>query len=79
MGIAAVAEYLDVTEPTVRRWIRELGLPVHRIGGGANGHLARLRFYRSEVDEWVRNRYAADSAAHPTRGASRQRPDGLIG
>lgn len=77
MGITAAAEYLDVTAKTVDRWIRELGLPVHRIGSGPQ---ARKRFYRSEIDEWVRNRYAADGAAHPASGAGRRPPaDGLIG
>jgi excisionase family DNA binding protein len=53
MGITAVAEYLDVTARTIDRWIREEGLPVHRLGSGPQ---ARKRFYRSEIDEWVRSR-----------------------
>jgi DNA-binding transcriptional MerR regulator len=75
MGVAAAAQYLDVTPRTIDRWERTLGLPVHRIG---KGNSARKRYYRSELDEWVRNRYTADAADHPASGGGR-RPDGLIG
>lgn len=44
--IADVAEYLRVSERTVRRRIKEDGLP-HRVIGG------KLRFIPDEVGEWV--------------------------
>jgi len=41
-----VAEHLGVKKGTVYRWVREMGLPAHRLG-------KFLRFRKSEVDEWV--------------------------
>lgn len=41
-----IAEYLGVKKGTLYRWIRERGLPAHRLG-------KLLRFRREEVDAWV--------------------------
>ena len=47
VSMAAIAEHLDVSQDTVRRWIRNRGMPAHKVG--------RLwKFKVSEVDEWVR-------------------------
>lgn len=51
--LARVADYLDVSTKTVTRWITDHGLPVHRVGTGPR---ATMRFYRVEVDAWLRNR-----------------------
>ncbi|HUY34508.1 MAG TPA: PTS sugar transporter subunit IIA [Pirellulales bacterium] len=41
-----VAGFLDVSESTVKRWVKQRGLPAHRING-------RLRFNGVEVLEWA--------------------------
>jgi PTS system nitrogen regulatory IIA component len=41
-----VAKWLDVSEPTVYRWVRERGLPAHRMG-------EQYRFNRVELQEWA--------------------------
>jgi excisionase family DNA binding protein len=46
MSQADVADYLRVSQRTVRRWVQEKGLPCHRIGD-------LVRFRRAEVDAWV--------------------------
>lgn len=76
VGITEAAAFLGVTPRTVDRWIRLEALPVHRLGSGPK---AQKRFYLSELDQWIRSRYAADRAAHPTSGAGRRPADGLIG
>lgn len=49
---AQLARELEVTEKTVRRWERELRLPVHRLG---NSRLYDLE----EVRRWLRSRRRA--------------------
>ena len=48
-----IAAYLECDESTARRWERESGLPVHRIGnkGGTT-----VRAYTEEIDGWIRCR-----------------------
>ena len=53
MSVDQAAAYLGVTSRTVDRWISNSGLPVHRLGAGPK---AQKRFYRSELDAWIRNR-----------------------
>lgn len=45
LRVRDVAKLLNVSEPTVYRWIRERGLPAHRIG-------EQFRFNRVELQEW---------------------------
>ena len=45
--LEGVAGHLVVSTDTVRRWIRERGMPAHKAGG-------IWRFKVSEVDGWVR-------------------------
>ena len=48
----AIAEYLQRTERTVRRWEQELGLPVRRV----SGERGRSVFaYVSEIDQWLKD------------------------
>ncbi len=42
----AVCALLDVTEPTVRRWIKQRGLPAQHVAG-------QYRFNRAELLEWA--------------------------
>lgn len=56
-NIAQAADYLDVSE----RMIADLEkgdppLPVHRLGTARN---SLKRYYRSEIDEWLRSRWSS--------------------
>jgi excisionase family DNA binding protein len=48
--VTDVAEYLGVTERTVRTWQRTRRLPYIRIGG-------TIRFSQREVEAWVAGRH----------------------
>jgi PTS system nitrogen regulatory IIA component len=41
-----VSKFLDVSEPTVTRWIKQRGLPAQHVGG-------QFRFNRAELLEWA--------------------------
>lgn len=46
VSLEDIATHLDVSKDSVHRWIRNRGMPAHKIG--------RLwKFKVSEVDEWV--------------------------
>jgi len=60
MSVDEAAAYLLVTSRTVDRWIATGGLPVHRLGDGPK---APKRFYRSELDAWVRSRCSDNTPA----------------
>lgn len=43
-GVKAIADFLGVTDRTVRRWIcGPKGFPIHRVGGRYTAHTADLR------------------------------------
>jgi PTS system nitrogen regulatory IIA component len=46
LTIRDVMKFLDVPEATVHRWIKQRGLPAHRLGG-------QYRFHRTEILEWA--------------------------
>lgn len=46
-----IAQYLNVSEKTARRWEQQRGMPVHRIPGG--GPKAGVYAFRSEIDAWL--------------------------
>lgn len=46
----AIADYLKRDVATVRRWEKEVGLPVHRVPGGPGRSVFA---YRSEIDAWL--------------------------
>jgi excisionase family DNA binding protein len=48
VNLENIAEYLSVSEDTVRTWIRNKKIPVSRAG-------KRYKFKISEIDEWVRS------------------------
>lgn len=49
VSIEYAAEYLDVSQDTIRNWIRkESGIPAHKIG-------KQWKFKLSELDEWVKS------------------------
>ncbi len=47
VNLEDIAEYLSLSQDTVRAWVRDGKLPVYRAG-------KRYKFKISEVDEWVR-------------------------
>jgi excisionase family DNA binding protein len=46
-------DYLDVSREAILRWIKNRGLPAHKVG-----KLWKFKF--SEVDEWIRSGGAED-------------------
>jgi len=58
MNLAQAATYLGVSVATVRRWVKDRGLPHYYVPGGTGGKSGRPRghflFRKGEVDRWVR-------------------------
>lgn len=46
--VADLAVYLQVSQETVRGWLKRDAVPFYRIGG-------QIRFSKSEIDRWVSN------------------------
>lgn len=53
VNLEDIAEYLSVSKDTIRIWLRDEKLPIHRAG-------KRYKFKISEVDEWLREGKIAD-------------------
>lgn len=58
MVAADAAAYLDVTVDTLDKLVRTEGLPVHRLTSGPK---APRRFYRSDIDGWLKNRCSSET------------------
>jgi PTS system nitrogen regulatory IIA component len=56
LTVRDVSEFLDVSEATVTRWIKQRGLPAHHVGG-------QFRFHRAELLEWATANQIKVSAA----------------
>lgn len=53
-GVKAIADFLGVTDRTVRRWIvAAKGFPVHRVGGRYAAHTADLRAWTARQADAV--------------------------
>lgn len=49
VSIEYAADYLDISQDTIRNWIRKNnGIPAHKIG-------KQWKFKLSELDEWVKS------------------------
>jgi PTS system nitrogen regulatory IIA component len=46
LTVRDITRFLQVSEATIHRWIKQRGLPAHQIGG-------QYRFHRAEVLEWA--------------------------
>src|SRR5260370_9788890 len=46
LTVQEASKFLDVSESTVTRWIRQRGLPAQHVGG-------QYRFHRAELLEWA--------------------------
>jgi len=55
-----IAAFFGRDERTVRRWEKDLSLPVHRIPGGSKG---RVFAFESELQEWLLTSQAAQQTA----------------
>lgn len=47
ISIDEAAIYLGVKTATIRSWIKNKGMPSHRVGGKL------LKFKKSEIDAWI--------------------------
>ncbi len=47
VNLEDIAEHLSVSKDTIRLWLKDGKLPIHRAG-------KRYKFKISEVDEWLR-------------------------
>jgi hypothetical protein len=56
----AIAAYLGKDESTVRRWERQLGLPVRRVPGGRG---TSVFAYRADLDRWLATKPATEAGA----------------
>lgn len=56
IGIDEVSDYLGVKASTVRTWIKNKGMPAHKIGGKL------WKFKRSEIDLWVESQRNSEEA-----------------
>ena len=55
LSMDEIGEYLGVKRDTISKWIKEKNMPAAKIG--------RLwKFKKDEVDQWVRNGYAAENS-----------------
>jgi PTS system nitrogen regulatory IIA component len=65
LTVRDVTRFLNVSESTVTRWIKERGLPAHRVAG-------QWRFHRTELLEWAtaqRVRFSPDMLSNPEADA----------
>ena len=58
-ALRELCDYLDVTEPTIYRWMKHHGLPSHQIVR-PNG---KRYFDLDEIDEWLKSRRRCTTAA----------------
>lgn len=49
-SVAEAAEYLRISERTMRKLIAEIAIPYHRTGSAKRG---RIVFLQSDLDKWL--------------------------
>lgn len=69
MTLKDIAFSAQVSESTVRRWVRNLELPAYRLG-------RQLRFRQEEFESFLDRRRLADDAAHEEAGPRPSGPEG---
>ena len=52
VGLETVAKHVDVSQDTIRRWIKDRGMPATKVGRA-------YRFKLSAVDEWMQTHEAS--------------------
>lgn len=55
LSLEEIAAYLGIKRDTAYKWINRKNMPAHKVG-------SLWKFKRDEIDEWVRNGDACDSA-----------------
>lgn len=55
LSVDEIAGYLGIKRDTVYKWIERKRMPAHKVG-------SLWKFKRDEIDEWVRNGNAGESA-----------------
>lgn len=53
MSLKAIADLLDTTRSSARRWLKEAGVRPISLGRGAKG---AIRYRWTEVEAWLRSR-----------------------
>lgn len=48
LSVLEISEYLGITKDSVYKWVKEKGMPAHRLG-------KLWKFKTEEVDVWMRN------------------------
>lgn len=70
MTLKDVAASAQVSESTVRRWVRNSELPAYRLG-------RQLRFRPEEFESFLdRRRLTAEASDRPSHHESKRRPEG---
>jgi hypothetical protein len=59
-----IASFFERDEKTVRRWEKDLGLPVHRLPGLSKG---RVYAFAEELSAWSKRPQEAETAADSLR------------
>lgn len=72
----AIADYLGREIRTCYRWEKELGLPVYRID--KDSRRSKIFAYKSEIDEWLRNRAKSKESKRKSLLANKSIIIGLI-
>ena len=57
VSLKAIAELLDTTRSSARRWLREAGVRPISLGRGAKG---AIRYRWTEVEVWLKSRQPVD-------------------
>ena len=70
----AIASYLKRDVATVRRWEKDLGLPVHRVAGGGRSVFA----HTAEIDAWLHTELRTSPAATAPPVPRKARPSMAI-
>ncbi len=53
-SVEEVADHLNVSQDTIRAWIKKDVIPFYKVG-------RRYKFNMSEIDEWVKSGKSADA------------------
>lgn len=58
LSVVEISEYLGITKDSVYKWVKEKGMPAHRLG-------KLWKFKTDEVDVWMRKAGANEVVSDP--------------